>query len=372
MALGPDFVRTRGTSFVLGDEPFAAVGVNCYFLAYCSDTTRQQVFDTAKQMGAGVIRSWAFLDRAALADNDVTFQYAAGGKVVINDGPNGIERLDALIAAAEQAELRLILPLVNHWDAFGGMPMYLQWLFGKPTPVDQFYSAPEARAAYSNWVTAILTRTNTRTGQPYRESPAILAWELTNEARCEVPGGRELLLAWTSEMSRLVKQLDPNHLVALGDEGFFKHNFPPNHMYAGKHGVDFEATLGIPEIDFGTYHFYPGPGASGVPNSFGNTWIADHIAAGERANKPALLEEYGARIGPDVANAADRDDCYANWLASNFMGGGAGDLIWMLGSHASDVAGYRDDYTVYSADEVPSVAAHAAVMREPRRAAGTT
>jgi mannan endo-1,4-beta-mannosidase len=38
----------------------------------------------------------------------------------------GLERLDALIAAAEEADLRLILPLVNYWKDFGGVPQYLR------------------------------------------------------------------------------------------------------------------------------------------------------------------------------------------------------------------------------------------------------
>jgi hypothetical protein len=28
-------------------------------------------------------------------------------------------------------------------------------------------------------------------------------------------------------------------------------------------------------------------------NDFAGTWIADHVASGERSNKPMILEEYG-------------------------------------------------------------------------------
>jgi mannan endo-1,4-beta-mannosidase len=363
MPFPPDFVRARGTQFTLHDAPFSVVGVNCYFLAYCPEPTRRAVMQAIKQISANTIRCWAFLDSASPPADGLAFQYAEDGRICINDGPNGLGRLDALVAAAEQEGLRLILPLVNHWKDFGGMPMYLQWL-GLPQRDDQFYRAPQARDAYRAYAQALISR--------YVNSPAILAWELTNEARCEVPGGRELLLDWTAEMSQYVKSLDPNHLVALGDEGFLKHSYPPNHLYNGQHGVDFEATLGIPEIDFGTYHFYPGPNASGMPNEFGNQWITDHIGSGNRANKPVILEEYGVRLGIDVASALDRDRCYAEWLETNSAAGGAGDLLWMFGSQEPDVAGFRDDYTVFAFDDVPSVVAHIDQMLHPPEIERTT
>ena len=143
----------------------------------------------------------------------------------------------------------------------------------------------------------------------------------------------------------------------MSDEGFFaRRAWPWDHLYNGRYGVDCEAILEIPEIDFGTYHFYPAAQAMNVSNEFGNTWIEDHIAAGVRANKPMILEEYGIR------EPQERDLWYGRWLDSLYRGGGAGDLLWMIGSRHEAVAGNRDDYTVYSADEIPSVVAHIQAM----------
>src|SRR5262249_43391659 len=148
-------------------------------------------------------------------------------------------------------------------------------------PVEDFYRRAEARDAFKNWIAHVLNRTNARTGRPYRQSPAILAWELANEPRCAIWGGRELLLDWIGDIARFVKQQDANHLLAVGDEGFFtRRALPWNHLYNGRYGVDCEAILEIPEIDFGTYHFYPAAQAMNVSNDFGSTWIEDHIAAG--------------------------------------------------------------------------------------------
>jgi mannan endo-1,4-beta-mannosidase len=360
MASVPGFVGTRNSRFVLDGEDFPAAGVNCYYLSYCNDSARLATMQAIRETGANVVRCAAFLNHDVLPADRVTFQYGSGGSIVFNDGADGIERLDALLAAAEEFGFRLILPLVNFWNDLGGMRTYLGWLFpGQDLPVEDFYRRPEARIAFKNWIAHVLDRVNTRTGRAYRDSPAILGWELANEPRCPISGGRELLLDWTADLSRFVKQHDPNHLVALGDEGFFRRSRLRNHLYNGRHGVDFDAILAIPEIDFGTYHFYPAATAMNVDNAFGRTWIEDHIEAGERANKPVLLEEYGLRLDTATPDAAiERDLWYGRWLESLYSGGGAGDLLWMMGSMEPSVAGNRDDYTIYSASEIPSVVAH--------------
>jgi mannan endo-1,4-beta-mannosidase len=365
MALAPGFVRTRGTKFVLNGQTFPVVGVNCYFLSYCSEAARAETIAAILQTGANVVRSVAFLNHDVLPADGVSFQYGSGGGIVINDGPEGLRRLDALIEAAEQYGLQLILPLVNYWSDLGGMSTYLEWLFpGQTLHVTEFYRRPEARAAYKSWVAHVLNRVNSRTGVAYRDSPAIMAWELANEPRCPVPGGRELLLDWAAEMAQFVKQQDPNHLVSLGDEGFLKRPRPKNHLYKGSYGVDFDAILEIPDIDFGTYRFYPSANAMNVRNDFARVWIADHVAAGARANKPVVLEEYGLVADRDDPDAlAERDQWYEQWLDSVYIEGGAGDLLWMMGCTEASVAGNYDGYTIYSAAEVPSVVSHAREMQ---------
>jgi mannan endo-1,4-beta-mannosidase len=251
-----------------------------------------------------------------------------------------------LIAAAEEFGVGLVLPLVNYWPDFGGMPMYLNWL-GISGSVANFYSLPETRRAYCTWLEHVLTRRNTITGRLYSEEPGIFAWELANEPRCEIPGGRELLLEWVAEMSAFVKQLDRNHLLALGDEGFF-YRGGAGHLYDGTYGVDFEAVLALDHIDFGTYHFYPQQWGLSGNLEFATQWIADHIAAGNRANKPVVLEEYGIKIdGWAVRSPGERDRWLDKWRQSVQDLGGGGTLLWMLGCNEPDTSGYCDDYTIY-------------------------
>jgi mannan endo-1,4-beta-mannosidase len=326
------FVGCRNTRFELGGQVFFAYGVNCYFLSYCSEASARSALAVAKQGGANVIRSWAFPQERAGA----------------------LDRLDAVIHAAEERDLRLILPLVNYWPDLEGMPVLLAKLDITSNDVHEFYRAPRARTFYRNWIERVLTRRNSITGRRYFEEPAILAWELANEPRCPIRGGRQMLLEWIAEMGTLVKELDANHLLGLGDEGFF-HKRGRGPLYNGTYGVDFESTIALDTIDFGTYHLYPQSWGEASDLEFARGWIADHASAGARANKPVLLEEYGLKIcAESVPSVADRNVWYARWLGWVQEFGGAGALLWMLGGEEPDSCGYRDDYVVLDAAEFPA------------------
>ena len=255
---------------------FPLLGANCYFLSYCSPEARLPILRAIRGMG-GVVRVWGF-------------------------GP----LLGELCADAEAEGVRLILPLENHWPDFGGAPRRLEEL-GIAGPVEEFYRHPEARRAYRDRAAGIVLQ--------HRESPAILAWELANEPRCE----RDLLVDWAREMSAHVKSLDPHHLLAVGDEG-----------------QETDALLEIEDIDFGTYHWYPD--SWGMRPRDGARWIERHVEAGRRAGKPVVLEEYGLR------DATARERWYPEWIRAAEEGGGS--LVWMLGSRNPEVAGFRDSFTI--------------------------
>ena len=221
------------------------------------------------------------------------------------------------------------------------------------------------KAAYRNYVEHVLLRVNTRTGRRYADEPAILAWELANEPRSvsadgnPLPGGADVLLGWVDEMSSFIRSVDSNHLIGVGDEGYFRHNLAfGNNLYNGAFGVDCERLLGLRNIDFGTCHLYPDFVPNQPATEFGSSWIRDHIEAGQRANKPMLIEEYGLKID---ATGPSRDTVFETWLQTVTASGGAGALLWMIAGQGSDMKRYPDydHYTVYSAEDVPSVCAFA-------------
>jgi mannan endo-1,4-beta-mannosidase len=320
-----EVIRTEGETFREGDAEFRVFGANCYYLGFGSDRMVSQVFQIASDMHLNTLRTWAFWS-----------------------GQPDLTRLDRTIAWAEQRGMRLILTLVNYWKDIFGMQAW------SGSDQKAFYTEKTVRDAFQAHVTDLLSRVNTVTGRQYRDEPAVLAWELANEARCENcdPG---IVFDWAAGLSAAIKSAGARQLVSLGDEGFFRRSGAGSHaLYNGSHGMDHERLLGIPNIDFGTCHLYPEFEPSTDEVEFGVRWIREHIEAARRASKPAVIEEYGTK------NRARRDASIAAWLTEVEANHGAGSLLWMIAGNNDDGSPYFDDgYTVYSAAEVPSVLAHA-------------
>ena len=190
--------------------------------------------------------------------------------------------------------------------------------------------------------------------------------------------GTDTLVAWIDEMSSFVKRLDGNHLMGVGDEGYFRRSRAGgNALYNGSFGVDCERILGVPSVDFGTCHLYSDFDPEDDPTAFGVRWIREHIEAGQRANKPMVIEEYGYKT-TDASNQEEkvrRDGVFQVWTNQVLESDGAGALVWMIASVMEDGQLYKDydHYTVYAAEDVPSIvsfsrAANGSIteMAEPR------
>jgi hypothetical protein len=66
------------------------------------------------------------------------------------------------------------------------------------------------------------------------------------------------------------------------------------------------------------------------------------------------MEEYGLKLGDGVVpDGPARNAWFAEWLTAVKQSSTAGSLLWMLGGTEADTSGYKDDYVVYSPDEVP-------------------
>ncbi len=364
------FVQRSGRQLLIGGAPFRIAGANNYYLAYTQQEVQTAVLDLAARLNLNSMRIWAFLDAPAPKANDVYFQFWNAAKQApdYHDGPDGLERLDRAVALAGARGLRLILTLTNNWPDFGGMPQYVKWL-GLPAK-NHFYRSQAARQAYRNWVEQLITRRNSVTGRLYRDEPAILAWELANEPRCETDDGKpladgvETLIAWVDEMSRFIRSLDANHLRAVGDEGYFRHKHAGgNALFNGRYGVSSEELLGVALVDFGTCHLYPQQMGKDIdPVEFGLRWIREHQHAGERADKPMLLEEYGALFGGsgEIQSEQERNRIFDAWLKEVETLGGAGDMLWMLGLPKGPGQPYDPDHYVVSQPEsIPAVRDHA-------------
>lgn len=189
----------------------------------------------------------------------------------------------------------------------------------------EWFTDATSQKVYQNYINVLVNR--------YKTSPAIFAWELANEPRC-TGCATSVLTAWARTTSRYIKDLDPSHLVTLGDEGWFapadQWAIPDgddlSYAYDGSSGVDWLANLAtIPTLDYGTFHLYPD--SWGYNYSWGNEWIRQHDQVGQEVGKPVVLEEYGAPF------PGNHTPYYQPWQETVLHSGVAADQVWQFGTY---------------------------------------
>ncbi|MCC5578508.1 cellulase family glycosylhydrolase [Microtetraspora sp. AC03309] len=366
------FVTRQSDRLVLAGKPFRFAGTNNYYLMYASTAMVDDVFARAKAADLSVIRTWGSLDIGNQdgshsihhKENGVYFQYWNGTKPVYNDGADGLEHLDYVLWKARQTGVKLLIPFVNNWSAFGGVDQYVRWAGGDHH--DDFYTDPVIKGWYKDWISHLLNRVNPLTGIAYKDDPTVMAWELANEPRCKGSGNyptspscaTSTLTAWADEMSRHVKSVDSRHLVSVGDEGFYCHPDGSDFTEDCSEGVDTVALARLPAIDLLSLHLYPDHWSKDA--AWGTTWLRRHLADGRRIGKPVVLGEFG------LQDKTTRNPVYRRWLDTFVLGGGAGFTYWMIAGARDDGMLYPDydGFTVYCPSPVCRTVTNAsAVMR---------
>lgn len=357
-ATAADFVRRDGSNLTLGGRPFWWTGANAYFLmesAARGDTAAvHEVFASARSLGMKVVRTWAFHDSPDSLDPTV-MQFRPGA---FNE--RALRALDYVVARAPDYGLRLILPLVNSWDDYGGMNQYARWraeaggdgtLAGRgpeqnagasvrgtggrayrvrPAGTwghDNFYTDSLMRSWFRAYLGALTGRMNSLTGTAYRDDPAIMAWELANEPRSSDPTGRTVA-GWAAEMSAHLKALDGNHLIGVGEEGFDVGTVGytldayggQQWLFDGTAGVSFSRNAALPSVDIAGIHLYPE--SWNISPGTGNAWIADHVRIARDFGKPLMVGEFGARFM--------QESTYRSWLTTALAEGAPVAAVWQL------------------------------------------
>ncbi len=336
---GRGFAGREGTHFTLNGKPFYVAGVNNHYLAFGSPAEVLRVLDDGVALGATVVRTfvqpvigsldggtretiWDWRKSASSADLGVHGTYlvywdASRNAMALNDGPDGMEKLDFLVNEAGKRNLKLIIAFLDFWDYAGGAQQMRAW-YGSSDKNTFFFHDERTKQDYRNLLRSILLRVNTLNGITYKDDPAIFAWELMNEPNIEP---QSLSLSWIAEMSAYVKSIDSNHMVTSG------------------HGNVVSLTdIDIPSIDFATWHGYPVFYGWTVEDM--DKRIVSYCRAAAQAGKPVLLEEFGyARSNADQAAA------YRRWLSTVYRDPDcAGWLVWRLVSLQDDLRYPKDDY----------------------------
>ena len=333
-ALSADvFVTRAGPELRIGSTPFYYAGTNNYYLWYypfdCTPTSPvcvREILDDSVAMGLTVIRTWGFGDGGGTAGwNGYAFQPSPG---VYGDAT--FAHFDQVVAEAKARGLRLVIPLVNNWDDFGGMDQYVAWTGG--TTHDDFYTLQACKDLYKAYVAHFLNHVSTLSGVAYKDEPAIMAWELANEPRAQT-AGVAVLDGWINEMSAYIHSIDARHLVSTGEEGFYNGRTGfSGYVYGGAQGTDFIANNAHPGIDLVTMHLYPD--AWNLADLDALDWINVHVDDARYAlGKPVMLGEFG-KTASTTADTAVRDALYTDWYHQLEMHNANGDNFWILYGNA--------------------------------------
>jgi len=324
------FVSVHRNKFYLQGKPYRFVGANVWYAAYLGSASDDigdrarllRELDLLQSYGVTNLRLLAASERSPL-DNSLSPAISYQGEVEREDILVG---LDFVLAEMAKRNMKAVLYLNNFWEWSGGMMAYLSWVNGgkfinpgdpqHPWPAfalfaAEFYRNPEAINLYHKYVRQLLERSNTITGQLYKDDPTIMAWQLANEPR---PGEGEISQEfmpdyrnWVASSAQLIKQHAPQQLVSLGSEGT---------MGCLNLEECFLAVHSIPEIDYSTFHLWPKNwgwyDAKQLEATFPETmqktgeYMALHIRLAEQLNKPLVLEEFGlerdqGKLTPDAS-----------------------------------------------------------------------
>lgn len=378
------FVTVRDGQFYIGDSLYRYVGANFWYGAILASEGRGgdrerlgRELDRLQQLGVNNLRILAGGDgEEGLASHiSPTLQTAPG---VYND--TLLRGLDYLIADLEKRGMKAVIYLNNAWEWSGGFSTYLEWAgAGKAVnPADAGYPAymayasnfvrnDSAKALAADHVRHIVGRRNSLTGRPYSESPAIMSWQIANEPRAFAEESMRPFAGWIAETARLIKSIDPNHLVSVGSEG----------SWGCENSLDLWSEIhSNPEIDYATIHIWPYNWSwvkphnltDSVGTAIANTaaYITDHhkvlaaLAGGDRSKiKPLVLEEFGyPRDGMAIAlgSPVTGRDRYYTYIFDEVVNGGklAGLNFWGWGGFAQpahETWQPGDDYTGDPAQE---------------------
>ncbi|TPX33994.1 hypothetical protein SmJEL517_g03225 [Synchytrium microbalum] len=342
---GTDWVYRDGADLKQNGQIFKWASVNVMDLGQLIDrpgyaqttVTPYEAWDALKAvsvMGGRVARIYEFsIYNSVNPTGDIsTFHWQGPGKY--NEAL--FQSLDSTIATANFLKVKLIIGLIDWWWWRGGCADFVQSVWNT-IPAKQgwtaksmdFYTDADAIAEFKNFLKWIVNRKNTVSGLRYGDDPAILAWELGNEAA----GWNQITPpAWTKGIARYIKTVagDPNHLILDGTiggeyglqntDGSWPNPSISKWQYMLQQGVLSDAC-----VDIFNNHYYSSQG----PTDYANRALRD-VAIVRSAGKPFIVGEYGF---------ADKQS-YDNLNSAATNNGVTATMIWNMNFHSRDGGWY--------------------------------
>jgi len=212
------FISRQGSGLYNGDKPFRFISVNIpnYFIVEdragdgsekwhrVTAFEQRDAANAVSRLGGQVFRAYTFSVAGGKNLSPGLAHIYADDQGQIQYSEELFKDVDRGLAIAAEEGVRVIIPLVDNWEWFGG---HAEW--AKLSGVGDFWNDPKAKADFKAFITWLLNRKNTVTGVLYKDDPTIMAWELGNEIDKASPD-------WIIEMAAHIKQTDPSHLLIDG------------------------------------------------------------------------------------------------------------------------------------------------------------
>lgn len=376
-------VRREGTAFRRGAAPYRIVGANMWYAAWLGadseygDRARlTRELDRLQALGINNLRIMAAAEEGPLKNSIKPGFSREDGSL----NPGLLAGLDYAMAEIARRGMSAVVCLGNFWEWSGGFGTWLYRVTGNymdmgdpahpwpayPDATSAFYANGEAVALYREHVRAIVTRTNSITGQRYIDDAGVMCWQLANEPRPGVSDPviarhREAYIRWIDETAGLIRSLDPNHMVSLGHEGTMGANGSEDILRRAHRNMDY-LTAHIWPLNWG---WVDGRNLAGTWDA-GRAKVRSYLAAHERLarelGKPLLIEEFGfprdgESYSPDAATGY-REQYYrtiydaveASWAAGGPL---QGSNFWAWNGEARAAhpdARFRDGDRAYMGD----------------------
>jgi mannan endo-1,4-beta-mannosidase len=308
-----NFVKVDGSKFSVDGKPYYFFGTNFWFGlnlgAKGTGGNRERLIrelDRLQEMGINNLRIMA----GSEGPDDQPYRMLPSLQSAPGQYNEDVaEGLDFLLEEMRKRKMYAVMCMNNFWNWSGGVAQYLVWS-GKadsiphPPPhpggswstyqefAAKFYSNEKAIQLFNDHLKYIINRKNSFSGVAYKDDPAIMSWELANEPRGI--NNKSDYKKWIRSTCKLIKELDPNHLVTLGSEG----------TTSSEHaGVEPEDDHSPEEVDYMTIHIWvqnwniynPQKSDSTLPVSveYAVRYMDAHEEIARRLKKPVVLEEFG-------------------------------------------------------------------------------
>jgi len=359
------FVRIENGSFTIDGKPYFFIGTNYWYGSLLADTPKgrrrlRKELRFLKKQGVDNLR--VLVGAEGVSDYPYRVAPALQPKAGEYDEKR-LRGLDYLLHRMARRHMRAVLYLTNNWEWSGGLAQYRSWTDGSEIPfprlpgntwgdflqyVSGFHGCTACREAVDRHIRFVLNRTNSFNGRSYIQDPTIMAWQVANEPRPMQAGNSTAFSGWLRETAALIKSIDPNHLVSLGNEGA-----------AGCEGSLelFEQIHADTNVDYLTIHiwaknwsWFPDTAiAANLPGIIEKclSYVDQHDTVARRLAKPLVLEEFGLpRDGHSFSPKAPvhlRDVYFASIfqkIRANRSSGGklAGCNFWAFGGHPKRLA----------------------------------